>query len=197
MKKERNKRIDILKGIAAILVVMGHVIQYASVGDVTFENNVIYNVIYSFHMPLFMLLSGYIAYYSINEKNTINFKDYFLKRLIQLLLPFVIWGIVTAIFVNANDIYRHHSLTGVLSYMDKLFIHPENGLWFLYVLFLLNIIHLVVVRILEKNKMGGVLPLYIIDSALGYSNPKHIWHVQYQKDDSILFFWIINKKVCA
>ena len=47
--------IDILKGVAAFLVVLGHIVTY----DADFHR--LYNVIYSFHMPLFMFLSGCTA----------------------------------------------------------------------------------------------------------------------------------------
>lgn len=61
-------RLDIIKGIAIILVVMGHCIQYGSGNDyytsaLFFEEN-IFKFIYSFHMPLFMLISGYVFGFS-------------------------------------------------------------------------------------------------------------------------------------
>jgi fucose 4-O-acetylase-like acetyltransferase len=52
-----NKRIislDILKAFAIFLVCWGHAIQYLH-HDETFWNNKIWEMIYSFHMPLFFL----------------------------------------------------------------------------------------------------------------------------------------------
>ena len=46
---ERNYKIDYLKGLAALLVVFGHVIQY---GDPLFNNNIVFTIIYSFHITL-------------------------------------------------------------------------------------------------------------------------------------------------
>ena len=46
----RNTRIDIAKGIGIILVVLGH----ANL------NMVLTNIIYLFHMPLFIFISGYL-----------------------------------------------------------------------------------------------------------------------------------------
>lgn len=51
--RERLDYIDRLKGIAIYLVVVGHLIQF---NVVNFEHNVLFCFIYSFHMPLFMLL---------------------------------------------------------------------------------------------------------------------------------------------
>lgn len=52
---------DIIKGIAIILVVLGHCIQFGSAfsTNLLFFKSSIFIAIYSFHMPLFMLISGY------------------------------------------------------------------------------------------------------------------------------------------
>ena len=57
-----NKRIeyiDLAKGLAIYLVVLGHAL--GSLAAPTMEHGIIGNVIYSFHMPLFMILSGFFA----------------------------------------------------------------------------------------------------------------------------------------
>jgi len=56
--KIRDNRLDVMKGILILLVVLGHVIQR---NIVNYEDNFIFRIIYSFHMPMFMFISGYIA----------------------------------------------------------------------------------------------------------------------------------------
>ena len=51
---------DSLKGMLIALVVLGHAIQEA-LRDGCFDNH-FWNYIYSFHMPAFMALSGYLNY---------------------------------------------------------------------------------------------------------------------------------------
>lgn len=51
-KEERIVVIDVLKGVAACLVVLGHIVTGKE------EYHWLYNFIYSFHMPLFMFLAG-------------------------------------------------------------------------------------------------------------------------------------------
>lgn len=53
----RNNTIDIAKGFLIICVILGHLLLD------TLNENVVRYVIYSFHMPLFMFLSGYLITY--------------------------------------------------------------------------------------------------------------------------------------
>lgn len=74
--KNRDSYFDVVKGVAILLVIIGHSIQCGN-GEAFFTNNLFYNnilykVIYSFHMPLFMLISGYFFYFSNNKYNTIH-----------------------------------------------------------------------------------------------------------------------------
>lgn len=57
---KRNKKVDELRGLLMILVVIGHIIQFVTYPE-TFDDNIVFRIIYSFHMPLFMLLSGYVS----------------------------------------------------------------------------------------------------------------------------------------
>lgn len=56
---ERDYRIDSLKGFLIILVVLGHVIT--EFDNVNIFNHAVMGLIYVFHMPLFVLLSGYLT----------------------------------------------------------------------------------------------------------------------------------------
>ena len=53
---ERNIIFDAIKAFAIGLVVYGHSIQYLS--GCTWDNE-IFRIIYTFHMPLFFMISGY------------------------------------------------------------------------------------------------------------------------------------------
>lgn len=53
---ERDTRIDSLKGLLILLVILGHIIGTCGTGSL---NEDVWQFIYSFHMPLFILISGY------------------------------------------------------------------------------------------------------------------------------------------
>lgn len=64
-KTQRDPYWDIIKGFTILLVIIGHSIQYHN-GETYYEQglywaNPIFKFIYSFHMPLFMLISGYFV----------------------------------------------------------------------------------------------------------------------------------------
>ena len=90
---KRNIYIDFVKGIAIVLVVLGHCIQYGSGHVYLFEeeffNNSLYKLIYSFHMPLFILISGFLFAYSCEKY---NIKGFIWNRLKGLCVPILFWG---------------------------------------------------------------------------------------------------------
>lgn len=59
MMMARDNRIDSLKGLLIILVVLGHVITTLDNNNII--NHAVMGVIYVFHMPLFILISGYLT----------------------------------------------------------------------------------------------------------------------------------------
>lgn len=73
---KRIEYIDIARGIGILLVVMGH-------NDFGYVSPFAYQVIYSFHMPLFFFLSGYFL------KTSGTFTDFFKKRFNSLLKPYL------------------------------------------------------------------------------------------------------------
>ena len=95
----RNPVIDIAKGIAILLVLVGHAIQFAS-GDSyqqagLFYDNLLFKVIYMFHMPLFMVISGYLFYNTVQKKSV---KRIVLDKCRQLLLPIFSFALVVWLF---------------------------------------------------------------------------------------------------
>lgn len=123
----RDKSIDVAKGLAIILVMVGH----------TITNKHICNAIYSFHMPLFFILSGYF----MNEKRID--KGYIIKLFKSLLLPYLLTAILT-IFVSYlmniscwNDVAAAFIVGCKFSKLEIPFI---GAIWFLVALFLAKLI---------------------------------------------------------
>ena len=75
--------IDKLKGFAILFVVMGHLTDKSLVN----EGNLLNDIIYSVHMPLFMFLSGLFAF-----NKTTTFKNMLYKRFSRLMMPYFFIG---------------------------------------------------------------------------------------------------------
>lgn len=67
MREQRNLLVDCIKGGAIILVVLGHCIQFMGPSSYNFFDNFRFKSIYSFHMPLFMAVSGYLFSVTIKK----------------------------------------------------------------------------------------------------------------------------------
>ncbi len=82
--------IDILKGLAILLVIMGHVCQMRF----PISGKWLADVIYSFHMPLFLFLSGLFARKAVEAADNKHIKTFVIRKSRQLLVPFVVWMIL-------------------------------------------------------------------------------------------------------
>ena len=83
---ERNKQVDIIRGVAILLVVLEHALGTS--------DNFFAKIILSFHMPVFFILSGYLAH----EKITGNFGAVIKKKIKRLLIPQLTLAILSLLY---------------------------------------------------------------------------------------------------
>ena len=60
--KQRNATVDYIRGIAILLVIIGHTVSNNGIAD--YSGSGLYRVVFALQMPLFMLVSGYVTVYS-------------------------------------------------------------------------------------------------------------------------------------
>lgn len=92
MSDRRIKWIDALKLFAIFLVLWGHSVQYLS--SAPYAENPLFRTIYSFHMPLFMMLSGFLGgtLLSRNIREVVRDKG---RRLLVPVVSFgMLWGLL-------------------------------------------------------------------------------------------------------
>ena len=125
MERKRLIWADSLKGFLIMLVVLGHAIQGTFGPDC--ENNHLWNIIYSFHMPAFMVVSGFLAFRPHGMDGT-SYWGVILRRCRQLIVPFVLWTIIMLL------LKFDFSFATIGNYL----LFPDKGLWFLWVLFFIT-----------------------------------------------------------
>lgn len=145
-QKLYNPYLDVLKGVAIVLVVLGHAVQFAP--GTNYDSNILFRVIYSFHMPLFMFLSGAAAAYSLRPMNA----DFLKRKFYQLVVPFIAWYLIGYFLGGA-----YHNIH-FITYIHRVIDSPDYGLWFLWVLFL-NFCSLAFIRKLEPRLKLYAYPL--------------------------------------
>ena len=82
----RINYIDTLRGFAIILVVLGHLLERNG-----YTESALYNTIYSFHMPLFFCISGFVTEYSCKLNHSSRLKDflyYLLRKFHSIMIPY-------------------------------------------------------------------------------------------------------------
>lgn len=115
----RNTTLDRAKGLAIFLVVWGHTIQYLTPGaSDEFYSDPAFKIIYSFHMPLFMAVSGFLFAASERKYPT---RVLLKKRLERLLIPTVVWSLLIYAGTNLVQLALGREMTYRL----------QDPLWFL------------------------------------------------------------------
>lgn len=114
---QRLDYLDVGKGIGIILVILGHC-QLGRVGN-------LHSVLYSFHMPLFFIISG-ICY-----SNKYSFSSLATRRFRQMILPTIYFSLISLLVVDGLELQ--------VTWWDWS-KHLPFALWFLPVLYFAELI---------------------------------------------------------
>lgn len=167
--KERVRYFDIAKGVAIFCIIAGHM-----------RNTIINNFVFTFHVPIFFLISGYFL------KSNRPFKEFVTKKYNQLIRPYIITCICVIVGVSLSNIIRTHSLehlvqdvktwfiaslygSGTIEYSSPFYMKQIGAIWFL----LASFTAVVIVRYFIEYKQGwlGVVVLAYV----GYKTGQMVW----------------------
>ena len=133
---KRNNCLDIAKGIAALLMVWGHCIQFGNgstfLQQQCYYDDVAYRLIYSFHMPLFAIIGGYLLSCSLKKRNALSVMS---TRLRSLGLPIIVWSLVNYLI----EISTHGLADGIIGIMKQYFWTLVSTHWFLWAMLFCSI----------------------------------------------------------
>lgn len=143
---KRNLLIDIIKTLLIIMVVLGHCIQFGSGKDyfnkVSFFDNCFFIFIYSFHMPAFMIISGYLFGLS-NKTNTFQIIK---NKIKHLLVPIFVWSILITLMYAIHD-----GTFDILWIIKSYIIRSIYDLWFLWAVFYSTFISTIIKNYFNNN----------------------------------------------
>lgn len=162
MQPKRSSVLDVAKGLGIILVVYAHVnYQYDML-----------TLIYSFHMPLFFIISGMLY----NKSKYPDFKSFFTKRFKTLFIPYVLFEMASIFLLYASE--NIYSQTGLFDISKEQYIeyawqivisnwsgtHVNQPLWFVPCLLLVEILYFFVSRLPKKY----TLPIAFVFACCGW-----------------------------
>lgn len=134
--QNRNVQIDVCKGIGIILMLIGH--SAVLMGN---WSNLLFKIIYSFHMPLFFIISGYFF-------KPLSFKDNVKKSGRRLLIPYLFASLISILLVwiifpaNVFSLIKGVFVGALGNYNSTINFWPyqAGAVWFLLALFVCKIV---------------------------------------------------------
>jgi fucose 4-O-acetylase-like acetyltransferase len=143
VNRARITWVDYAKGVGILLVVFGHTLRGLHSSRIIADSSSFHSVdswIYSFHMPLFFLLSGLFAERRVERSAGVFLQD----KLATIAYPYLIWSTLQTLMQFAVSGYTNSQTS--LYDLARILINPVMQFWFLYALFLISLIYYVLRR---------------------------------------------------
>jgi fucose 4-O-acetylase-like acetyltransferase len=138
---DRKDWVDYGKGLGIILVVYAHLSSSAHHAGLEIPEHffaISDSIIYGFHMPFFFFLSGLFVEGSLEKRGA---KGHLLDRIGRIAYPYFVWSILqmSIEMVFPGQTQRNAQVANLLAIVYR----PWAQFWFLYALFLMNIVYLI------------------------------------------------------
>ncbi|MDI6619131.1 MAG: acyltransferase family protein [Clostridiales bacterium] len=149
---------DVLKGIGIIFVILGHAPKSGR----------LFTYIFSFHMPLFFFISGYLFSLSRYPKTL----DFIKSRIKSLLIPYCWFSLISIIiFIFTSLSGPNKNSINFLSILKSFILAKRNfifynvPLWFLPSLFAVEIVYYLLKKYIKNNFL--IIILLLISGYIG------------------------------
>ena len=155
MEKPRIQYLDYIKAFAIFCVVWGHSIQHLSKND--YFANPVFEFIYSFHMPLFVIISGYFFKSALK----LSFGKLLIKKFSQLILPIITWTLLICLFNVVFRLYVLHHAVSWKWFTTNFTYEYERLFWFFKCLFYCYLISWVGVKLFKNEWVAAGLTVFV------------------------------------
>ena len=155
---QRIKELDFLKGVLILLVISFHLVYFEQLYPE------IKQVVYTFHMPGFLLISGYLMNIRKEPKD-------FLRTLLWLAVPYLVMESGYIYMASLLPINEHIENLTPWVFLDRLFLHPLGPYWYLHALILCGGLYYYIYNNVERGLMTRFLLIgiayYVLAHILG------------------------------
>ena len=182
-----------LTGLAILLVVTGHLVTGNAIDTQGLEwYRYLKRLLYSFHMPLFMFISGFIYYYTYSGITQLSeYKEFVRKRFLRLAPSYVLFAsiiffskvILESVFIIDNPVKN------LQSFFDVFYKPTESYagfLWYIYVLFEYYLVLPILIK-LFNDRIGLLLMVSIPFHFFSISNVMSLNYFM-----QFLFFFVLG-----
>ena len=193
---QKNKIIwlSILQGWSMLLVVIGHISLSNEFQDPQYPiSSFIEKVIYSFHMPLFMFISGMLLYHTKISKEP-KYRSVIVDKIKRLGIPLLFFTFLTLLLKMAfNPLMKRpveFSLMDFLNYFLYPGTNPLGEMWFIVTLLIIFLFYPFFVWSLRNNRRIVCTILFLL--VLNISFPKDIHLLCLSSVAYMLFFFYLG-----
>lgn len=181
----RDSSFDIMKGIAILLVVLGHSVpdQASASGIASYPLYLMRTIIYSFHMPVFFFVAGYFMHIPLKE----GFQKFVKDKSIRLMVPYFTIGLLYFPFKLALSKFANQQINPQDIWKILIGINPDGELWFLYCLFFISILNAVLVKRVNLGLLIGSLLIGMLSDVLNIFSIAMVSEILYFQ-----FFFILG-----
>ena len=168
--KIRQLTPDWLKGVAIVLMVYGHVNH---VGALASPQREMVELIYTFHMPLFLLISGFFFKISVSSSYEAGLR--LIKRLVLPYLVFISLYLIGLLLVHGSSIPTSNIPPSSLSDFFKIvFLRPVGAYWFIHSLIVIQLCFLLAVSLCSKFGLSNSIVVIAAITLLALMSELHM-----------------------
>lgn len=146
IRSTRTTELDFLKCIFIILMVMFHL---SSFGD---KHTLIKQFVYTFHMPAFLILSGYLT--NINKGAKL-----FFHGVLWIFIPYTFMEIGYTLMAALLPIREHIDGLNIFTLLDNVLRNPIGPYWYLHTLIICEVSYYVIFRLKKINTFSKFILL--------------------------------------
>ncbi len=156
---KRVQWVDVLKALGIFAIYIGHFCNDAGK---------IYPFVYTYHVPLFFVVSGFFA----KTKNEESFLLFIKNKFMRIMIPYFIFvfvsGIVYALFMDC--LLKDIIIQGFFGIRNQIF---AAALWFFPCLFVMSVLYDLLMRLVKKKYLALLVSiiLFLITQTLLPNNP--------------------------